>query len=178
MFSDEFFLLSNVSNSQFCGQLAAWTCHQTGVLRSINLRHHKYDEESAPYMYRIMDNITFSIDIQEIKQGKWVAYMGDDVQVEFVMLDPYLRLFLDNKASSGTFTTNFKAPDHWGVFKFVIDHRRQGYTFLHIEEQAPLRNFKHDDYARFIWCAFPYYGSVFSTIAAVVGFSFIFLSSA
>ena len=35
-------------------------------------------------------------------------------------------------------------------FKFRIQYNRLGYNNLHVEDLAPLRNFKHNDYERFV----------------------------
>eukprot|EP00386_Alphamonas_edax_P000854 GDKI01002615.1.p1 GENE.GDKI01002615.1~~GDKI01002615.1.p1 ORF type:complete len:466 (-),score=177.24 GDKI01002615.1:347-1744(-) len=162
---------------KFASEIAAWAFKRRGVLRATNVRHRKVGESAAPYMYRIKDELTFEVDIEEFKYGKWVPYERSDVQLEFTMLDPYVRRFLTppTKEGSSTFSTTFKTPDQYGIFKFVIDYRRLGYTTLHLEEQAPLRNYKHSDYERFLFCAYPYYGAAFSTLIATLAFSFFFL---
>jgi oligosaccharyltransferase complex subunit beta len=52
-----------------------------------------------------------------------------DVQVEFVMLDPYVRATLAHDGA-GRFSTRVKVPDTYGVFKWVLDYRRLGYTYI------------------------------------------------
>ena len=44
--------------------------------------------------------------------GKWVDYNGKDVQMEFVRIDPFVRLTLENK--NGHFEGKFKIPQ--GLF--------------------------------------------------------------
>jgi len=152
---------------------------EKNVLRMSNLTSHKVGEDGiTPYMYRITDDITFKIDIEEYSDGKWAPYIGDDVQLEFVMLDPHVRTFLNppkKGSGSSTYSVTFKSPDVYGVFKFKILYRRLGYNELHVEELAPLRNFKHNDYERFIWCASPYYASCLLSPIAVLMFSLRFL---
>ena len=63
----------------------------------------------------------------------------------------------------------------YGVFKFKILYARLGFNTLHVEELAPLRNFKHNDYERFIWCASPYYASCLLVPCALLVFSIAFL---
>lgn len=58
------------------------------------------------------------------------------------------------------------APDVYGVFKFVVDYNRVGYSYIHFEEQVPIRPYRHDEYERFIVAAYPYYASIFSTMGA------------
>lgn len=38
--------------------------------------------------------------------------------------------------AEGTYNLQFKLPDVYGVFKFVIDHNRLGYTHLYSSTQA------------------------------------------
>ena len=67
------------------------------------------------------------------------------------------------------------APDVYGVFKFVVDYRCLGFTSIHVEEQVPLRPYRHDEYERFIVAAYPYYASIFSTMGAFFIFGFAVL---
>ncbi len=177
---------------------------------------------------------------------------GEDVQVEFVMLDPYVRLPL-TPDGSGTFRCvcpgmdgirlratgrppggqpgrvgrpgariimwrrlAFKVPDVYGVFKYVIDYKHLGYSYVQLTQQVcarraltpavkvlplasptlvsplvshaaswrsalracqvPVRPFKHNEYERFLVCAYPYYASAISGMAAffVLGFFYLY----
>eukprot|EP00392_Amoebophrya_sp_AT5.2_P003616 g3621.t1 len=173
-------------NERFCSELTRWAFREKGILRMSNLHSHKVGESVQPYMYRVMDDIVFNIDIEEWKHGEWRPYVANDVQLEFVMLDPHVRLFLDppepsQKGSGGskggkkTYSKTFKSPDVYGVFKFKIDYARVGYNRLHVEELAPVRNFKHNDYERFIWCAGPYYTSCLLVPVSLLLFVSVFL---
>lgn len=42
----------------------------------------------------------------------------------------------DVELTQGTFSTRFKAPDVYGVFKLRVAHRRLGYTPIEIEQQV------------------------------------------
>ncbi len=66
-------------------------------------------------------------------------------------------------------------PDVYGVFKFVVDYAPIGYSYIHVEEQAPVRPFRHNEFDRFLVAAYPYYASTFSTMAAFFIFGFYFL---
>jgi len=173
--SDEYFEL-NSANQEFCDDISKWAFREKGILRMSNLRSHKVGETHQPYMYRIQDDITFMIDIQEYSEGQWKPYVANDVQLEFVMLDPHERMFLEApEKGSATYKKTFKSPDVYGVFKFKIQYSRVGYNTLHVEDLAPLRNFKHNDYERFIWCAYPYYASCLLVPVMVIVFSTMFL---
>ncbi|CAD7924041.1 unnamed protein product [Amoebophrya sp. A120] len=165
-------------NANFCRELVKWTFRERGVLRMGNLHSHKVGENVQPYMYRVLDEITFNIDIEEYRDGTWRPFRRSDIQLEFVMLDPYLRMFLDPPAKDGssiTYSKTFKSPDVYGVFKFKIDYARIGYNRLHVEDLAPVRNFKHNDYERFIWCASPYYATCLLVPVSLLFFTAAFL---
>lgn len=100
--SDSFYDLSP-DNEQFCADLAKWTFRERGILRMRNLESHKVGEEhiGQPYMYRVMDDIVFKIDIEEYSDGVWRPFRRPDIQLEFVMMDPYERMFLDMPKDDG-----------------------------------------------------------------------------
>ena len=52
-----------------------------------------------------------------------------------------------------------------------------GFTKIHVEELAPLRPFKHNEYDRFLVQAYPYYTGIFSTMGGFVIFSVALLYS-
>lgn len=39
----------------------------------------------------------YSIVIEQLSDGKWVPFDGDDIQLEFVRIDPFVRTFLKRK---------------------------------------------------------------------------------
>lgn len=53
-------------------------------------------EKTPPREYTIMDDVDYEIDIEELKEGKWVPFTGKDVQLEFVRIDPFVRTTLKN----------------------------------------------------------------------------------
>uniref|UniRef100_A0A1I7WYB2 Dolichyl-diphosphooligosaccharide--protein glycosyltransferase 48 kDa subunit n=1 Tax=Heterorhabditis bacteriophora TaxID=37862 RepID=A0A1I7WYB2_HETBA len=75
----------------------------------------------------------------------------------------------------GRLSTRFKLPDVYGVFKFLIDYRRVGYTHLHDVQQVSVRPLLHTQYERFLRSAYPYYASSFSMMVGVLLFSLVFL---
>jgi len=176
MCSDELIGLSE-ENHKFCSEVTKWAFREKSVLRWDNLTSHKVGEEhiGTPYMYRMKDDIVFKIDIQQYADGKWTPYDAPDVQLEFVMLDPYIRTFLDVPTTGSTFSKVFKTPDRYGIFKFKVFYKRRGYNQVHVEHLAPLRNYKHNDYDRFLWVAYPYYSVCIITPICVVIVAFLFL---
>ncbi|KAK9794636.1 hypothetical protein WJX73_004381 [Symbiochloris irregularis] len=161
-------------NRELCIALVQWVFHLRGQLWTSGLRHHRVGETQTPAHYRVSDELEVSLDIKELVGGVWQPYQATDVQVEFVMLDPYVRQTLSPTAN-GTFSTTINVPDVYGVFKFVVDYARAGYSTLELSEQVPVRPFRHNEYERFIPSAYPYYVSVLSLMAAFVLLDFLFL---
>jgi len=163
-------------NRVLAEELTKWVFKERGVLRASQPRHHRLGETQSPPAYTIKDNITYSVDVEEFTHGKWSPYVADDLQLEFVMLDPYVRLNLARaNPNTATYSVTFAAPDVYGVFTFKLDYRRHGYTWLTLKDITPVRPFRHNEYERFIVAAYPYYAGAFSSLAALFIFSFLFL---
>jgi len=114
LFSDRFFT-SATDNQYFANELSKWVFKERGLLRASNITHHRVGEIEPPLMYRIKDSITYSVLIEEYNGQVWKPFQSKNVQLEFTMLDPYVRIFL-NPSSTGHFTTTFTLPDVYGVF--------------------------------------------------------------
>ncbi|KIJ32430.1 hypothetical protein M422DRAFT_52862 [Sphaerobolus stellatus SS14] len=121
----------------------------------------------------------YSIDISAFdgNTGTWVPYSGlNDLQLDFTMLDPHIRTFLRPvKGKIGVYEVTFRVPDRHGVFKFVVDYKRKGYTFLHSDTVVPVVPPRHDEYPRFLSAAWPYYAGAISTSIGFVLFSALWL---
>ncbi len=192
---------SESGNRAFVDNISKWAFCEQGVLRFRDITHHKLDgtppdvilhEKERPdlpitlypdpeitrnsLVYRIKDDIVYSMIVEEYSLDEWKPFQADDMQLEFVMLDPYVRKTLTSD-NSGKFTTTFTAPDSYGVFKFRVLYRRTGWSVLHAETQVSLRPFKHNEYERFILSAYPYYASAFSALIGLFFFSIFFLFS-
>jgi oligosaccharyltransferase complex subunit beta len=76
----------------------------------------------------------YSIEIEEYSNGKWGPFQGNDVQLEFVRLDPFVRKTMTNK--NGRLEAKYTIPDVYGIFKFVVDYNRVGYTHLFTSTQV------------------------------------------
>ncbi|KMT08495.1 hypothetical protein BVRB_6g137840 isoform A [Beta vulgaris subsp. vulgaris] len=185
MFSNRFFRSSvqkagssikyeKSGNEQFLTELSKWMFHERGHLKAVNVRHHKLGETNEPSIYRINDELEYSVEMYEWSGTSWEPYVADDVQLQFYMMSPYVLKTLSND-KKGLFHTSFKVPDVYGVFQFKIDYQRLGYTSLSLTKQIPVRPYKHNEYERFIPVAFPYYGASFSTMAGFFVFSILYL---
>lgn len=206
MFSNAFYRTkqasgSLVGNEDFCSELSKWAFGESGVLRFRDINHSKWDgsppdvilhEKKRPdlpttlypdpeitrnsLVYRIKENIVYTMIVEELVGDKWVPFVANDMQMEFVMLDPYVRKTM-TADQNGKYSAHFMAPDSYGIFKFRVLYRRPGYSVLHAETQVSIRPFKHNEYERFIFSAYPYYASAFSAMIAFFVFSIVFLFS-
>ncbi|KAM4089016.1 hypothetical protein ACB094_07G117300 [Castanea mollissima] len=163
-------------NEQFLTELSKWVFHERGHLKAMNVRHHKAGEDDEPTIYRVNDDLEYSVEIYEWSGTSWEPYVADDVQVQFYMMSPYVlkNLSTDKK---GSYFTAFKVPDVYGVFQFKVEYRRLGYTSLSLSKQIPVRPFKHNEYERFIPAAYPYYGAAFSMMTGFFIFTAVHLYS-
>jgi len=172
LFSDRFFT-SGSDNQYFSNELSKWVFKERGLLRAGNATHHRVDETEPPLMYRIKDEITYSVLIEEYNGLEWVPFHSENVQLEFTMLDPYVRLPL-KADKAGRFSVTFIVPDVYGVFSFEVDYYQIGYTSLSLKTIQSVRPFRHDEYERFIKTAWPYYVSTWSMLGGVF-LLFVFL---
>ena len=111
MCGDEMMAL-NPSNKIFCSELTDWALQQSGVLRSKSLRHYKVGTapaETNPENYNLEEHVVFEIEIEQMTKGQWHPYVADDVQLEFVMLEPYYRVLLKS-TEPGIYSAQFRVP--------------------------------------------------------------------
>ncbi|KAG9136907.1 hypothetical protein Leryth_020010 [Lithospermum erythrorhizon] len=161
-------------NEQFLTEISKWVFHERGHLKAVNVRHHKVGEVDEPSIYRINDDLEYSVEVYEWSGKNWEPYVSDDVQVQFYMMSPYVLKTLSSD-KKGLFHTSFKVPDVYGVFQFKVEYQRLGYTSLSLSKQIPVRPFRHNEYERFITTAFPYYGGSFSMMAGFFIFTVVYL---
>ncbi|KAI0028193.1 Dolichyl-diphosphooligosaccharide-protein glycosyltransferase subunit [Vararia minispora EC-137] len=167
-------------NEDLARDIAAWTFQETMVLRLDSTTHHLINETAPREHYTINEQITFEAHVSQFdpERGIWVPKTDlHDLQLDFTMLDPHIRTALPHVAAEpGTYSVTFRAPDRHGVFKFVIDHKRTGYTFLESSTTVPVVPPRHDGYPRFLSAAWPYYAGAISTSVGFVLFSALWLA--
>jgi len=182
-FSDEFFTMKvepiagsakPSGNKDLALSLTRWCFKQSGVLKVETIAHQKAGELKEPGHYTIKDDAVYTIVVKELINGKWVGFKGTDMQMEFVRIDPFVRITLDNKGE-GKMVGKFKVPDTYGVYQFKVNYHRVGYTRVYTTTQISVVPLRHNQYERFISSAYPYYASAFSMMAGVCIFSFVFL---
>ncbi|KAL0947621.1 hypothetical protein HGRIS_013710 [Hohenbuehelia grisea] len=185
VFSDEF-AKKEISkgkksgNQQFAQDVAAWTFQESLVLRIDRTEHHRVNETEPLEQYTTNDMITFTARISKYDgvKERWESYSGlKDLQLEFTMLDPFIRTALSPVAGKpGIYSATFRAPDRHGVFKFVIDYKRKGFTQLHSSTTVSVVPPRHDGYPRFLSAAWPYYAGAISTSIGFLLFSTLWLA--
>ena len=163
-------------NQAFANSLTRWVFGSGGTLRVTSMRH-ELQGGSQQDAYTIRDTVSFGLTIEELDGEKWVPFVRDDVQMEFSMLDPAYRLYMPH-VGQGRYNISFRVPDAIGVYKFVFDYRREGYTHLKETMQVDVTPQRHDGFDRFLPVAYPYYVSALSMIAGFFVFSLAFLYSA
>lgn len=86
-----------------------------------SISHHKEGETSPPAHYTIKDEAVYTIVVKELVNGKWVAFDGKDMQMEFVRIDPFVRVTMENKAGHmiAKFKVSFKRK-LTGALKFSV----------------------------------------------------------
>jgi oligosaccharyltransferase complex subunit beta len=166
-------LYSKSGNEAFVNDLTKWTLQEKGVLRVTSRHHHKEGEYEQLKMYRVKDNITYTIEISEYVNDQWQAFNGNDVQLEIIMLDPYIRVNLTalpiaEERHTRKYRTHVQLPDVYGVFTLKVNYKRPGYTYIVDTTTITIRHFRHNEYPRFISAAYPYY-----TGAASMGIGFL-----
>ena len=174
--SDKFYYLSMTEenksmlespNAIFCQDILNWNFQRTGVLKYENVRHNN-NQGVTLETYRIKDYLEYYIDILEYDYK-------DDIQLSFIMMNPYYINQMRRLHNKPTYYAKFRAPEKHGVFKFIVDYHRTGYSYIFSSTKIPLRPFYHNEFPRFIPCAYPYYVSVFVILGAFILFSILFL---
>ena len=186
LFSDSFFKSSvqktgdkkypESGNKDLAISLSKWVFKEEGLLRfsEVDHRHASSSKnEPVPDFYTVTDDIMYSIKVEIFKSGQWIPFDAKDIQLEFVRIDPFVRQTM--KREGDKYVARFKVPDVYGVYKFVVDYNRIGYTHLYSSTQVSVRPLRHTQYERFIRSAYPYYFSAFSMMAGTFLFAFVFL---
>ncbi|XP_064423920.1 dolichyl-diphosphooligosaccharide--protein glycosyltransferase 48 kDa subunit [Latimeria chalumnae] len=164
---------TQTGNYELAVALSRWVFKEEGVLRVGQVSHHPVGETTPPNAYTITDLVEYNIVIEKLSSGNWIPFDGEDIQLEFVRIDPFVRTFL--KRNGGKYHVQFKLPDVYGVFQFKVDYNRLGYTHLYSSTQVSVRPLQHTQYERFIPSAYPYYASAFSMTVGLFLFSIVFL---
>jgi oligosaccharyltransferase complex subunit beta len=94
------------------------------------------------------------------------------------MLDPYYRVTLEQKDKiTPTYSVKFQAPEKTGVYKMKVVYKRFGWSYIDHDTMVVIRQYKHNEFERFLPVAYPYYTSVLAAMAGFFVFTMLFLFS-
>lgn len=143
--------------------LINWTFQKRNLLKLQFVQHYNNEspEKINETLYRIKDNVIYTVGISELKDNKWVPFeINDDedrLQLSFKMLDPYQRLNLeplgpvasnDGELDATAFFVNFTIPDQHGMFTFELDYKRHGLSYIEDKKVVAVRHLANDEYKR------------------------------
>lgn len=168
--TDSVFKTAGKDHEAAMSGLLSWTLGERGVVRAGALRHRRIEDGDDRTEYRVKDEIEVEIElgVWDGASEEWKAFVADDIQIEFVMMDPWMRTRLMYKGgANGTYGATVAVPDQIGVYKLNVQYFRPGVSPLSIVEVVPVRPFLHNEYERFIQMATPYYVASFSMLVGV-----------
>ena len=64
----------SAGNEAFCTEVTKWGFHERGVLLLTNMSHHLVGEHEQLTWYCVSDDIDFSVNIQELVDGRWQPF--------------------------------------------------------------------------------------------------------
>ncbi|WWC85977.1 uncharacterized protein L201_000848 [Kwoniella dendrophila CBS 6074] len=173
-------------NAGFISDLSKWVFQETGVVKIIDSTHYRKGETEPRELYTKKDEVTHSLTLAKHYTtangtSAWGPFEVDDLQLDFTMLDPHIRTALKQDKSASvaqgtTYKAKFIAPDRHGVFKFVVEYWRPGWSYIRSSEKASVVPLRHDEYPRFITGAWPYYIAACSTSITFLAFCALWVS--
>lgn len=183
-------------NPEFISSLTSWIFQESGVVKVVSTEHYRQSlvnengtairETRDRYTgYTVKDLVTYEIGLAQYEplSDSWKPIEINDMQLDFTMLDPHIRTSLppvgplDFANEQGTlYQKEFMVPDRHGVFKFVVDWWRPGYTFIHASTTTSVVPYRHDQYPRFIQGAWPFYTAAFMVSGSFIVFCVLWLT--
>ncbi|KAJ8591972.1 hypothetical protein M405DRAFT_860111 [Rhizopogon salebrosus TDB-379] len=178
-------------NSQLARDIAAWIFLETLTLHIDSVELHRVNQTVAPEMYTTDDQIvsyydavvllndslcsgyTAHISSYDSRTSIWKPYSGiSDLQLEFTMLDPHIHTSLPPvPGSPGTYLVQ-----RHGVFKFVLNWKRKGCSYLSSSTIVAVVPSRHDEYPHFLSSEWPYYAGAISTSVGFFLFAALWLA--
>ncbi|KAK3372396.1 oligosaccharyl transferase-like protein [Podospora didyma] len=179
-------------NREFAKRVSGWAFQEIGVLRVNWIEHHLNEvgatNESNPGIYRIKNDVTYTISLSEYSWSTWSAFSvpaNDALQLEFSMLSPFHRLPLvldpaHSNPEAAAYTASFKLPDQHGIFNFKVNYKRPFFTNLEEKNTVSVRHMAHDEWPRsyVISGAWPWIAGIFATVTGWLAFCALWMYSA
>ncbi|KAK0655902.1 Dolichyl-diphosphooligosaccharide--protein glycosyltransferase subunit WBP1 [Cercophora newfieldiana] len=178
-------------NREFAKRVSGWTFQEIGVLRVNWIEHHLSEvgasNESNPKIYRIKNDVTYTISLSEWSWDTWNAFAvpkNDALQLEFSMLSPFHRLPLthdakQSNAEQAAYTSSFKLPDQHGIFNFKVNFKRPFLTNVEEKNTVSVRHMAHDEWPRsfVISGAWPWIAGIGATVTGWLAFCALWMYS-
>ncbi|KAG6206149.1 hypothetical protein E4U35_001968 [Claviceps purpurea] len=177
---------AKTENREFSKRISGWAFQEIGVLKVNKIEHQlKGDNETNPEIYRIKNEVSYSISVSEYSWNTWLPYTppsSDELQLEFSMLSPFHRLNLKRIASTDSATVygaTFTLPDQHGIFNFKVNYKRPFLTYLDEKNTVSVRHMAHDEWPRsyVISGAWPWLSGIAATVSGFLGFCAIWMYS-
>ncbi|KAK3310820.1 Dolichyl-diphosphooligosaccharide--protein glycosyltransferase subunit WBP1 [Chaetomium strumarium] len=179
-------------NREFAKRVSGWTFNEIGVLRVNWIEHHLEEagatNESNPKIYRIKNDVKYTISLSEYAWNAWKPFAvpdSDALQLEFSMLSPFHRLplTLDATHSSDTaaaYSVLFKLPDQHGIFNFKVNYKRPFLSNVEEKNTVSVRHMAHNEWPRsfVISGAWPWIAGVGVTVTGWLAFCALWMFSA
>jgi len=166
-------------NLDFITNISKWTFQEKKVLKVVSSKHHKVGETEKPEYYTIKNNMHYEIELSEYNDGVWQPFNATDVQLELIMLDPYIRATLKQQPitnpNSSTFAIDLMVPDHCGVFTFKVDYRRYGLSWIKESDVIAIHPLHYNEFPRYLIQGLPYYFGAFSMLGGFIIISILAL---
>ncbi|ERE74740.1 putative microtubule-associated tumor suppressor candidate 2 like protein [Cricetulus griseus] len=100
---------SQSDNYELAKALYCFVFKEEGVLCVGPVCYHQVDEMAPPNAYTITDLVEYHIAIEQPSDGTWVPFDGDNIQLDFLHIDPSVRTFL--KRNGVKYSVQFKLVD-------------------------------------------------------------------
>lgn len=111
-FSDEFINEKAFGNEEATQDLLAWVFQKTGVIRADNLFYHGEGATTKETIFNVGEKIYFKADIEVQEGNQWKPFSTEDMQMEFVMLDPWVRIPIKQVGNTSTYKAEFYVLAH------------------------------------------------------------------
>ncbi|KAL6872554.1 Dolichyl-diphosphooligosaccharide-protein glycosyltransferase 48kDa subunit [Trichoderma longibrachiatum] len=177
---------TKTENKEFARRVAGWTFQEIGVLRVNSVEHHlQGSEELNPGIYRVKNDVSYTISLSEYVWDKWVPFVlpeDDLLQLEFSMLSPFHRLNLELTGTTddaAIYGVSFTLPDQHGIFNFLVNYKRSFLSNVEEKNTVSVRHFAHDEWPRsfVISGAWPWISGIGATVTGFLGFCAIWMYS-
>ena len=97
-------------NEQAVKDIISWTLRKNGLVRVNSMSYFGQNAKGKETLFNVGEKIFFEAEIEELDQKSqgWKPYISSDLQVELVMLDPWVRVpFTLSNSKAGKYTAEF-----------------------------------------------------------------------